>query len=138
MHEKEFDVWGSKKKMIHEKTEIPEFSTQEVWCCSVGVNIGFEADGKNDAFERPVCVFRKFNKEVFFGIPLTTKAKENKHHFRCRVNDTDGAIVLSQGRLLSARRLVRRIGKLSDAEFASLSDSFVTLLTEKPPVRTLH
>ena len=31
--------------------------------------MGFEEDGKNDNFVRPVLVLKKFNNDMFLGIP---------------------------------------------------------------------
>jgi hypothetical protein len=30
-------------------------------------------DGKNQFYNRPVLIVRKFNSHIFFGVPLTTK-----------------------------------------------------------------
>ena len=42
---------------------------KDIWWVSVGVNVGFEEDGKNDNFVRPVLVLKKFNNDMFLGIP---------------------------------------------------------------------
>lgn len=82
------------------------------WWCSIGVNIGNEQDGKNDEFERPVLVFKKLNKYMFIGIPQTTKIKEGKY-FHCYKNDgTRYTFILSQIRLFSSKRLLRKVGRL--------------------------
>ena len=45
---KNFDDWNKIKKDI-EKSKIDKvFHTQEIWWCSIGINIGFEEDGKNN------------------------------------------------------------------------------------------
>ncbi len=31
-----------------------------IWC-SIGINVGDEEDGKNELYERPVLVIKKFN-----------------------------------------------------------------------------
>jgi mRNA interferase MazF len=78
---KEFDRWNEKKKWTNSKAVDRNLfiHEREVWWCSVGVNIGVEIDGKNEDFERPVLLVKKFNGLMFWGIPLTSKAKENPY-----------------------------------------------------------
>jgi len=33
-----------------------------IWRCSLGVNLGVEADGKEEHFRRPVLILKAFNK----------------------------------------------------------------------------
>jgi hypothetical protein len=54
--EKDFDRWNKKKKTLHQ-TDFTDFvHEREVWWCALGANVGVEADGKHDNFERPVLV----------------------------------------------------------------------------------
>ena len=83
MHKKNFNEWNEKKKEIHNnisKKDILDkkvyFKDREVWWVSIGINIGFEIDGKNHDFERPVLIIKKINKNQFWGLPLTSKDKE--------------------------------------------------------------
>ena len=46
----------------------------------MGLNIGYEQDGKGEDFLRPVLILKKFNKRVFLGIPLT-KIKKDSHFY---------------------------------------------------------
>lgn len=62
---KDFDQWNTLKKQIDENKELSGFSEREVWWCRLGHNIGFEEDGKNLAFSRPILKLRKFNKHFF-------------------------------------------------------------------------
>ena len=45
---KEFDKWNELKKKLHnsEKPKKFYFREREIWWCSLGLNIGFEEDGK--------------------------------------------------------------------------------------------
>ena len=51
---KNFDKWNELKKKLHisEKAKDFYFREREIWWCSLGVNIGFEQDGKNDLFDK--------------------------------------------------------------------------------------
>jgi len=51
-----------------------------------GGNIGHEMDGKNKDYNRPVLVLRKFNKQIFRGIPLTTKIKLSPHYHQIKLH----------------------------------------------------
>jgi mRNA interferase MazF len=73
---KEFDKWNEKKKKIHEKDFRSFVHEREIWWCSLGANIGHEEDGKNDKFERPILVIKKWSNKTIVIVPLTTKIKK--------------------------------------------------------------
>ena len=133
--EKDFQKWHTLKSEIDIKHKPPLFREQEIWWCSLGANVGFEEDGKNDLFERPVLVFRKFNKELFLGLPMTSKKKEGKYYQVVSLHDMERSAILSQIRVLSGKRLIRRLGKLSDKQFSALENSFILLIKETDPFR---
>ena len=70
--QKDFDTWNLQKKQINNKHRRITFHEREIWWCSLGLNIGFEQDGKNYLYERPVLVIRKFNKHTLWILPLTS------------------------------------------------------------------
>jgi len=70
---KDYGQWHYLKSKIEIDTPSPQFRELEIWWCSLGKNVGTEEDGKNNLFERPVLIFRKFNKEIFWGLPLTSR-----------------------------------------------------------------
>lgn len=81
MHQKHntselFDEWNIQKQEINLREKLVLFREREIWWCSIGKNIGAEQDGKNEFFERPVLVCKKYNNEQFFGFPLTSKNRE--------------------------------------------------------------
>ena len=133
---KDFDGWNELKKNLNSKNDPPQFKSSEIWWCSIGVNVGFEEDGKNENFERPVLIVRKYNKDLFVGLPMTSILKDNKFHYR--LPDYKGSksmVILSQPRVLSSNRLLRRVQFLDDKIFRDLMDKFTTLTLEKakPP-----
>lgn len=65
------------------------FKEREIWWRSIGTNIGTEEDGKNAHFERPVLVLRKFNRDIFLGLPLTSTRKDHRYHFHYRLKGID-------------------------------------------------
>lgn len=133
--EKDFQKWHILKSTIDTEHQSPLFREQEIWWCSLGANVGFEEDGKNELFERPVLVFRKFNKELFVGLPMTSKKKEGKYYHALHLHDIERSAILSQIRVLSGKRLIRRLGKLSDKQFVALENAFIFLIKETDPFR---
>lgn len=48
----DFIRWTKLKTCLHfSNKQSPYFSEREIWCASMGLNIGVEEDGKNDLFE---------------------------------------------------------------------------------------
>ena len=79
---KNFSGWFKLKQKINDYHHLRSFQEREIWWCSIGVNIGHEEDGKNERFQRPVLIIHKFNKHLFFGVPLTTQIKNNKFYHK--------------------------------------------------------
>ncbi len=119
-YKKDFDTWNKKKKEIDSKNVSNDHfvNEREIWWGSLGLNIGFEQDGKNDNFERPLLVIKKFNKEIVWVIPLTTVAKNNKFHYKLK--SSGSFVILSQIRLVSTKRFIRRAERIAESEFAKI------------------
>lgn len=121
--QKDFDEWNVVKKSAHlrQDTDSVFFREQEIWWCTLGVNVGFEQDGKGESFQRPVLVLKKFNQFVFVGVPLTKKVKRHPLYFS--VSFPDGikrSAILSQVRLLDIRRLTEKMHVLDKKEFIEI------------------
>lgn len=58
---KDYKNWHNLKLKIENNgtKKKKKFREREIWWCSLGENIGFEQDGKNEKFERPILVLRK-------------------------------------------------------------------------------
>ena len=96
------------------------------------MNIGFEQDGKGFNFARPVLIFKKFNNETFWAIPLTTKIKIGKYWFSVDLEDgIKRTAVLSQVRLADAKRLYQKIGVLGEGQYQKLTEAFIKLCVAK-------
>lgn len=118
--EKSFDTWNEKKKVINNLPENTFFHQREIWWCSLGVNVGQEQDGKNVLFERPVLILKKFNKNIFWALPISSSIKNNIFNFHITYQNQERSILLSQLRLMSSKRLLRKIHTLSPEEFRNL------------------
>ena len=121
---KDFDSWNEKKKLIHGLSTKDNFyfSKREIWWCSLGLNIGYEQDGKNEDFERPILILKVFNKEVLWILPLTSKFKDNKYYYNFKYKDKDFSIILSQIRLISSKRLLRKIWTFPSDDFKKVNE----------------
>lgn len=126
---KDFKVWHNKKSRIDEVENRPSFHEREIWYCAIGVNVGFEQDGGGKDFLRPVIVFKKFNNEIFWALPLTHTQKDTKYYFQFIFQgNTQSAAILSQVRLVDGRRLSHKIGDISEEDFEKLAKKFKALL----------
>ena len=120
---KDFDKWNELKKKLHLRNEEVLFHEREIWWCSVGINIGFEEDGKNKLFERPVLIIKKFNKFVLWVLPLTRSKKSGGYYYKIAQGDEDDSvIILSQLRLISSKRLLRKMRMITKQEFVEISE----------------
>lgn len=131
--EKDFWKWHGQKINIHHKKEQVFFHEGEVWWCALGINVGSEEDGKNERFERPVLVYRKFNKEVFWALPMTTKEKKGMFYVQCIYENREFSIILSQIRLLDSKRLLRKVRTLSKMEFEEIDTVFQKFIKQTTP-----
>jgi len=121
---KEFDKWNTVKKAVNEKAGNVLFHDREIWWCSLGVNVGSEQDGINDNFERAVLIVRNFNGKVCWAVPLTRTFKLHSPYYfpieRGDDNEVSSAAIISQLRLISSKRLIRKIRTLEQSEFERL------------------
>ncbi len=119
-YSKDFGAWNSQKR---KRDTVPRvyYHEREIWWCALGLNIGWEMDGKGGNFTRPVVIIRGFNAGLFVAVALTSKSKTGNYYMPLgRVGDTDATAVLSQVRVLDTKRLVRKIGTLDQVRFDEL------------------
>ena len=127
---KDFDKWNELKKNLNnsEKSKSFYFKEREIWWCSLGVNIGFEEDGKHDLFERPVLIIKKFNNEVLWILPLTGRHKDGRYYYNFTYKNNPESVILSQVRLIDRKRLHRKIWMLPENDFQQIKKLTVNLL----------
>ncbi len=112
--QKDFDTWNAKKKSVHNRTQIFFFREREIWWCFFGVNVGFEHDGKGEQSVRPVLILKKFSPDVFVGVPLSTTKKKGRYYFKFSFLGDESTALLSQLRLLDAKRLADKMGSIPE------------------------
>lgn len=125
---KDYQKWHLVKIKIESEGKPELFREREIWWCSIGENIWYEQDGKNESFERPVLVLKKFSHDVFLGIPMTSTQKEHPYYFPYRINDVRGSFILSQARVLSVKRLQRKMAVMKGFSFQRIKEAYLKLL----------
>jgi mRNA interferase MazF len=130
---KEFDKWIERKKEYNLKIITSSFfKERDIWWTSIGVNVGYEEDGKHKKFIRPVLVLKKFNKELFLGIPMSTKLKNNKYYIKVDVQQKTVSVLISQIRVFSSRRIEGKLAELDQKDFARIKDEVIKMLVFSP------
>jgi mRNA interferase MazF len=120
----DFDVWNEFKKGIETgKGTQSRFPKEgEVGMSSLGRNIGFEQNGNGDNFSRPVLVIKKFNNNMFWIVPLSTKQKGMDFYFN--YIDPSGkrvSAILAQLKLMSIKRIKRKMYDLDKEKLKEIN-----------------
>jgi mRNA interferase MazF len=126
---KKFKEWHSVKEKLHKETKktiVPK--EREIYWVSVGVNIGHEQDGKGNVFSRPVLVIKRYNKNLFFGVPLSTQIKQGSFFFEFDFNGKKSNALIVQGRIYDTKRLENRMGMIPNETFNNLKKQLKELL----------
>ena len=117
--------WHELKYHLHaERESVPLIKERDIWWCVLGENIGVEMNGKGDQFLRPVIVLKKLNQNFMLVIPLTSKTKTGSWFVSFVFAKRQQTAVLSQIRVVSAKRMLRRMGTLSPNDFAAIKKAF--------------
>ncbi len=127
-----FDIWNILKQNLDGKDKKIFFKEREIWYVSLWENIWFEQNGKGKDFLRPVLVLKKFNNNIFYGIPLTSKNKSSKFYFPFEFKKwITSSAILSQMKLFDSKRLYRRIWMISKGFYVELQKQIKELLFTK-------
>lgn len=124
---KQLSTFFSKKP---QRAQEVKYRTQEIWWCSA-------PSATDAAAERPVLVFRTLGTDTFWGLPLTSRAsgKEAPFYFLASLKGANRAGTLSQMRMLRKDQLIRKLGRISDRQFAAVNLAVMEFLAETNPVR---
>lgn len=126
---KKFNEWNEIKKQVDTRSTIIQFKEREVYWASVGENVGFEQNGKGVDFARPVLVIKKFNKSLFFGVPLSTQSKIGSFFFEFELlPNQKSTALLVQAKVYDAKRLAKKIGMIKEDDFKLLKNDLKILL----------
>ena len=130
-YKKDFDGWNEEKKDVHQRDRKVFFHEREVWWCQLGVNVGFEQDGTNDDYARPVVILKTFSTNAFLALPLTTRDKKGIYYFD--LGEVDGEVakaILSQIRFIDKKRLQNKVDIVDKVIFKKLKKAVIQLNLE--------
>ena len=126
----DFDGWNELKKETDSELVRVFLKERDIFWTRCGKNIGFEQNGKGEYFLRPVVVLKKFNADIFWGVPLTTAVKkDHKYYFEFTSSDGQKSLaIISQLRIFDAKRLSQKMRMISENDFFALKNKIVALL----------
>ena len=125
---KNFESWNKFKINLESTISEVIFHESEIWWSAIGANLGHEEDGKGDLYERPVLILKKFNENLLIAIPLSTKIKEGRFYVNFLDDKLSYSVLLSQTKVMSSKRLLRKISKLSRGRFSVVKNAYFKLL----------
>lgn len=130
----EYDKWNEIKKELSLNKSKVNFNEKEVFMTYMGKNIGFEQNGdKKQNFLRPMLVYKKFSRNLFLGIPLTTTPKDGNFYFSFVFkNEKISTAILSQIRLVDSKRCKYRMGQIKNEDYKKLVEKFKILVDVTP------
>ncbi len=117
--------------MTKEERDV-QVNEGEVYWCALGLNVGDEENGKGVDYRRPVLVIKKFNRNIFWGIPLTTKNKDNKYYVPVILKNEVVSAIISQLRIIDVKRLDVKIGYVGLEDLWKVRKKVRDLLPELP------
>lgn len=128
--QKDFDRWNTIKRIVN--TLDPSFlffSEREIWWCHLGANIGQEQDGKGNNFMRPVLIFKKFNRNLYWVIPLSMQVRIGAFFFPLLAkSNIIRTAILPQLRLIDSKRLIEKIDLISLQEHSFIQEKVIAFI----------
>ena len=127
-HVKDFDTWNTEKKRIEHTNPKVFFHAREVWWCKLGINVGFEQDGKNTQFSRPVVILKTYSTNAALIVPLTSKDKKGAYYFDLgTVGGKSAKATLSQVRFIDKRRFIKKLDVIDKELFEKLRSAIIQI-----------
>lgn len=130
---KNFDKWTIVKKKIELNSSFVSAHDGTIWFCSVGENIGYEEDGKNANYERPVLVLRKWSQKCFLGVPLTRTLRNGSYFYTFEFESKNSCALLIQIRTFDFKRLSRLLGSIPDRQLYEIRKQLCSLIMKADP-----
>lgn len=126
---KEFQQWHRLKESINNTSNRPlGYKPREIWWIHAGSNIGFEEDGKGDLYMRPVLILKVFNRQLFWGIPLSSRHRKGLYYFTFQYKKHKSTAIISQLRAYDSKRLTRKFGEISRSDFVKIRNKVRALV----------
>ena len=117
-----FDEWNEVKQKTHNTFRQVGFKQRDIFWLRAGQNIGSEEYGKGNEFQRPVLIVKKLTNNLFVGIPLTSKLKDNSNYFhvisyKSKKKYIENSAMILQLKTFDKKRLMGKIGVLNQNQF---------------------
>ncbi len=127
---KNFDKWNEVKNNLEESDGAYSFPKEgEVWMMYCGLNVGSEQNGAGERFSRPALILKKINNAMFWIVPLSTKQKEIDYYFNFTdVNELQVSVILAQLKLVSIKRLSRKMYQMKSDLFTCIKYKIIKML----------
>lgn len=120
-YHKHYDEWSTVKQGLDTSSANIYIRAGEIRWVSVGVNVGSEIDGKGPSFTRPCLILHAIGSSLALVVPFTSQQKANSQFYhRLTLEKFDSYICLSQMRIVSQKRIFKRIAKLPADHFRTL------------------
>ena len=131
---KNFDAWNRQKKKTDGKSNTPSVRIGDIFWTHCGINIGTETNGAKDSFLRPVVV-RVFNQNHVLVIPATKTKKKHDFYYPVTIDNIESSLSLTQVRVMSAKRFVKRIERLKKHEVEQILQQLQNILAINYPAK---
>jgi mRNA interferase MazF len=126
--EKNFTEWNGVKQNIHDIGKQWFCYERGVYWCSLGLNVGFEVDGKGSYYRRPVLVIKKINQQSCICVPLTTKSKNGSGYYELNLGDKIRRwAVLFQLRCFDTKRMGGTLGIVGENQFQEIKQAIIEM-----------
>ena len=120
MYFKDFDKWNEVKKRVHHEERKVNIRSGEIRWVSFGVNVGSEIDGKGVSFTRPALILHVIGSHLALIVPMSTKVKDIAGYVPFIWKDTTTALCIHQVRIVSAKRVLSRRGRVSQNKLKAI------------------
>lgn len=127
-YDKDFDGWNKIKKKIDYSSNKKTVKLGEVYWCKLGLNVGVEQNGRQDNFERPVIVIKKFSNKIVLIAPLTTQSHEGNWYLDTILFNRKQQVILNQIKPIDTKRLLNSIGQMPLFEVQLILKEYIKLI----------
>ena len=95
------------------------------------MNVGNEVFGKSQDYTRPVLVVRRFNRDLFLGVPLTSTLSGSPYYHEITFKGNRQSVLLRQIRTFDSRRVYNVMGRLPESQFRGVLAALTAMIDNK-------
>ncbi len=125
---KDYDSWNRLKKAVDHCLSSTLIREGEIRWCKLGINVGNETLGKGVGFKRPVLILKKYSRDVFLAVPLTSRIHYGSWYYPVRCGDLVCSLILNQARTLDRKRLEEKMIELNSKELLKVKRAYCSLV----------